>query len=83
MMYLTVLLSSIQKIGPGPDNIPAEFLKNCSVNLTPILRNLFVKSLAEESLPPIWKKSFITPVHKSGNRSNVKNYRPISIRQII
>ena len=28
--------------------------------------------------PEIWKKSFITPIHKSGDKVNVWNYRPIS-----
>ena len=44
---------------------------------------LFEKPLSEGYLPNIWKTSFITPVYKSDNRSNVKNYRPISIMSII
>lgn len=28
--------------------------------------------------PDIWKKSFITTIYKSGDKSNVRNYRPIS-----
>ena len=30
-------------------------------------------------MPAIWKKSYITPIFKNGNRRNVINYRPIAI----
>lgn len=33
--------------------------------------------------PDAWKKSFITPIYKSGNRNNVRNYRPIAKFSII
>ena len=26
----------------------------------------------------LWKKSYVTPIHKSGNKRDVRNYRPIS-----
>lgn len=28
--------------------------------------------------PEIWKKLYITPIHKSGDKANACNYRPIS-----
>lgn len=28
---------------------------------------------------PFWKTSFVLPIHKSEDRSNIKNYRPICI----
>lgn len=31
------------------------------------------------SIPSSWKKSFIAPIHKKGDKSNVENYRPVSI----
>ena len=33
--------------------------------------------------PHEWKKSFITPLFKSGDRNNIENYRPISGLSII
>ena len=30
-------------------------------------------------MPAIWKKSFITPIFKNGNRHDILNYRPIAI----
>jgi len=40
---------------------------------------LFKRSSTESVFPSVWKISSITPIHKSGDTSNVKNYRPISI----
>lgn len=75
--------TAIQKLnvkkGAGPDGIPPLFLVNCMSKLTPLLHFLFNKSLHEGILPPIWKQSSITPIFKSGSRSKVENYRPISI----
>ena len=66
------------KIGPGPDGLPSSFLKNCRTNITPILHYLFNKFLNEGTFPSIWKRSFITPIHKANERSDISNYRPIS-----
>lgn len=81
-VYEAIKYLKINK-GVGPDGIPAILLKNCIANITPILHKLFEKSLSEGNLPTLWKISFVTPVHKSDNKSNVKNYRPISIMSII
>lgn len=35
-------------------------------------------SLESGSYPELWKCSFIIPVYKSGDASDVHNYRPIS-----
>lgn len=32
-----------------------------------------------EVYPTYWKTSFITPIHKSGDRANICNYRLVSI----
>lgn len=40
-------------------------------------------SLSTGSFPTYWKKSYIVPVFKSGDKSNVINYRPISKLSII
>lgn len=45
--------------------------------------HIFHKSLEQGIFPTIWKKSFITPIHKQGNRATVSNYRPISILSAI
>jgi hypothetical protein len=34
--------------------------------------------LAAKSIPLDWKKAIIIPLHKTGQKTNVKNYRPIA-----
>lgn len=65
--------------GPGPDLIPNFFLKNCVYAITTPLHILFNKSLATGIFPDSWKTSRIIPIFKSGDKTNVVNYRPISI----
>lgn len=62
----------------GPDGIPAIVLKNCSSILSVPLSQLFNLSLQAGSFPECWKKSFVFPVFKKGNKRDVKNYRGIS-----
>lgn len=66
-----------EKKSGGPDLVPAVFLHRCAAALAYPLSVLFNKSLKEGIFPAIWKKSFITPVFKSGAKSDVRNYRPI------
>ncbi|CAH2097404.1 unnamed protein product [Euphydryas editha] len=64
--------------GMGPDNIPPLFISRCSASLTEPLTLLFRRSIIEGVVPKIWKSAFISPIYKSGNKGEVKNYRPIS-----
>lgn len=64
--------------GQGPDGLPPLFLKMCSKQLSYPLFLLFSKSLNQGEMPKVWKKSLVTPIFKSGDRYNVKDYRPIS-----
>jgi hypothetical protein len=34
-------------------------------------------------MPSVWKSAFISPLHKKGKKSDVTNYRPISILCIL
>jgi len=40
---------------------------------------IFRKSLDEGAVPEDWKRANVSPVFKSGCRSGVDNYRPISL----
>ena len=55
-----------------------ELVDQSSLLARPLL-HLFNESLSSGFFPHQWKISFIFPIHKSGNRSDVENYRPISI----
>lgn len=65
--------------GAGPDGIPNIFLKRCVFALTTPLFLLFNKSLQVGIIPPSWKASKVVPVPKTDVRTDVKNFRPISI----
>ncbi|KAL0881298.1 hypothetical protein ABMA27_001181 [Loxostege sticticalis] len=62
----------------GPDHLPAYFLIQCADSLTFPISLLFKRSLLESYVPKLWKLAFITPVHKSGSKIDIDNYRPIS-----
>jgi hypothetical protein len=44
--------------------------------------NLFRKSLAEGSVPADWRKANVTPIFKKGSKSDLGNYRPVSLTSI-
>lgn len=62
----------------GPDGVPPIVLKKCATQLVIPLTYLFNRSILEGYIPKPWKKSFVKPFHKSGNKADVQNYRPIS-----
>ena len=65
--------------GPGPDGIPPYFLKRTAETICTPLSMLFNRCIESGIFPSAWKKTNIIPVHKSGSRQNIENYRPISI----
>ena len=54
------------------------FLKNCAINISLPLLLIFNKSLSSGSFLDDWKLSQIVPIHKSGCKEDIRNYRPIS-----
>lgn len=71
------------KFSHGPDGIPSVFLKSCICTLTHPIFFIFSLSLHTKEFPSFWKNSFITPIFKSGDRSNVENYRGICIQSVL
>ena len=69
--------------GPRPDRIPPSLLRHCGFVLHSPLFHIFNLSLSIGYLPSVWKSSFVVPIHKSGSKSDVKNYRPVSILNVI
>lgn len=65
--------------GAGEDDIHPVFFKRCATTLCKPLYIIYNKSLQDGDFPRIWKKAKVIPIPKSGDKSNVKNYRPISI----
>ena len=67
----------------GVDNVSPLFLKHCSVALCYPLHHLFQISVNTGSIPVEWRTHLIIPIFKSGDRSDVANYRPISLLSIV
>ena len=58
--------------GARPDDIPNIFLKNCKFTLANPLQILFQKSISLVIFPTRWKISSVCPIHKKGDRPNIK-----------
>ena len=77
------LLCSLKvKTSTGPDGISSHMLRNAAFSVSSSLHKIFNLSLLTGHFPTDWKSSNITPVYKSGNKSLVSNYRPISLLPI-
>ena len=63
----------------GCDGIPLLILKHAATALVDPIHHLFNLCISQSSLPSEWCSHLITPIPKSGDRSNIENYRPISL----
>ena len=75
----TALIQLDPKKSKGIDGIGPLVLKRCATPLCTPLNHLFVSSLQFSTIPSEWKVHRISPVYKSGDKSLVTNYRPISL----
>ena len=68
----------------GPDCIPVVVRKNCELELSYILAELFNMCLKESSFPDCWKVSSVVPVFKNvEERSTAKNCHPVSLLSVV
>lgn len=74
----TLLKMDISK-GRGPDEVHPLILKRCAETLTEPLTIMFNKSLESCVYPNKWKIGQLTPIFKSGNKSDFKNYRGVNV----
>ena len=82
--YVEKQLSCLQKNKAiGSDRISARLLKDASSVIATSLAKLFNRSLTLASFPSSWKIGRITALYKQGDRTDVNNYRPITILPVI
>lgn len=67
--------------GPGPDGIPPKFIKEIAAEICDPLRIIFNTSIKSGIFPALWKISHVTPIFKKGAKSNIENYRSVSIQK--
>ena len=63
----------------GYDDIPTKLIKAAKHSLAPILTNIFNSCLEKGQYLDELKIARVTPLHKGGSKTDLKNYRPISI----
>ena len=63
----------------GEDGITLSMLRQTFPVIGPHLLHVINASIVSGTVPSEWKLAIITPLHKSGCRSDPNNYRPISI----
>ncbi|KAA3680909.1 uncharacterized protein DEA37_0008638 [Paragonimus westermani] len=80
---LLILLGLNTKKSPGADEITPLILKQCARSLYTSLTDLFNLSLNCSMVPMDWKCGTITPIFKGGDRSDVSNYRPVTLLPVI
>ena len=75
----SVLFSIKNSSATGSDGVSIRLLRLCFDAIGHILLFFVNTCLTTCDFPEPWKHSIIHPIHKSGNPSDVSNYRPISI----
>jgi len=68
---------------PGPDGYTALFMKQIGDNVIPPIVHIINCSIVSGIVPVELKMAKIVPIHKSGDKTDFFNYKPISIVGII
>lgn len=75
----SIIMSLKNDSAAGWDRISNKILKEFKHILVPPLTYIYQKCLSDGIFPKCLKKSVVVPVHKSGSKDQITNYRPISI----
>ena len=81
---VTKLISSLDtNKSTGIDNLSAKILKVIGEAIAPHLTHIFNLCIYHGKFINEWKVAKVTPIFKGGSRSDLGNYRPISILPIL
>ena len=67
---------------PGVDGIHPKILNRCSSTVCLPLQKIFQMTLVDGKLPRDWKDANVTALHKKGSKTDVGNYRPVSLTSV-
>lgn len=78
-----ILLALNSNKATGLDQIPSRFLKDGALYITTPLTHILNLSLAQGKIPTDLKLAKITPIYKKQSKTEVGNYRPVSILSVV
>ena len=78
-MVRQVLLHMDLSKGMSPDKMAPLFLRECADLICVPLTTIYLKSLSDLHYPDVWKLGHVTPIHKSGRKADVTNYRGVNV----
>ena len=67
----------------GRDRVSVKIIKVAAKIISPSLAKLCNRCFATATFPRMWKTAEVIPLFKGGDKTNVDNYRPISILPVI
>ena len=67
----------------GPDEVYNRLLIEGMDSLSQPLQLIFNRSLEKSEIPNDWKIGHVVPIFKKGNKSEVGNYRPVSLTSVV
>lgn len=70
------------KLTQGPDGIPQVIVRDCREVFSSPLVHIINLSLKQNTYPSLWKTSKVIPIHKSGLKSEIKNYRAVAVLSV-
>ena len=87
MLFQTVdeeyVLNAINRLekgkASGPDKVTITLVKDTAISIAYPLMMIYNASLMNGIFPEVWKLARVTPIHKSGPKTDTNNYRPISV----
>ena len=78
-MWPTYLRTLTFRKATGPDGISPRLLKEVGNAISKPLSKLFNLSLEIKTILEVWKRANVIPIYKKGEKTNINNYRPISL----
>jgi hypothetical protein len=79
---ISVIMNMKGDSAPGKDGISINVIKHIKEFISDTLAHIFNTILSEGSIPNSFKIAVISPVHKSGDKTDINNYRPISLLNV-